>query len=96
MSFIKALLKWEETTKLEDDRLVLFDRIFTIDEMTGVTRLGLKFSIAFVAKKFFQYGYPEGKIRILEGMDCLNLNGRVHVQIDYCSGEDKGIHRKLT
>jgi len=90
MSFIKALLKWEETTKLEDDRLVLFDRIFTIDEMTGVTRLGLKFSIAFVAKKFFQYGYPEGRIKILEGIDCLNLNGRVHVQIDYCSGDDKG------
>jgi len=90
MSFIKAMLKFEKTTKLEDDHLILFDRIFAIDEMTGVTRLGLKFSMSFFAKKFFQYGYPEGKIKIFEGIDCLNLNGRVHIQIDYCSGDDKG------
>ena len=92
MSFIKAVSKWEEKTRLENDgdRLHLFDRNFSIDEMTGVTRLGLKLSISLFAKKFFQYGYPEGKIKILEGIDCLNLNGRIHVQIEYSSGDDKG------
>jgi len=95
MSFIKAISKFDEKTQLGEDenngdRLVLFDRNFAIDEMTGVTRLGLKFAISLIAKKFYQYGYPEGKIKILEGIDCLNLNGRVHVQIDYWSGDDKG------
>ena len=69
---------------------MLFDRTFEIDEITGVTRLGLKFSISFFAKKFFQYGYPEGKIRIIEGVDVLNPNSMVHFQIDYSSGDEKG------
>ena len=69
---------------------MLFDRNFEIDEITGVTRLGLKFSISFFAKKFFQYGYPEGKIRITEGADVLNPNSMVHFQIDYSSEDEKG------
>ena len=69
---------------------MLFDRTFEIDEITGVTRLGLKFSISFFAKKFFQYGYPEGKIRIIEGADVLNPHSMVHFQIDYSSGDEKG------
>ena len=75
---------------IKEDKLVLFDRTFEIDEITGVTRLGLKFSISFFAKKFFQYGYPEGKIRIIEGVDVLNPNSMVHFQIDYSSGDEKG------
>jgi len=94
MSFVKVITKIVVKTQLKNDgkgeRLVLFERDFDVDEITGVTRLGLKFSITFETKKFFQYGYPEGKIKILEGIDSLNLNGRVHLQIDYWSGDEKG------
>ena len=72
------------------EKLDLFERDFVIDEMTGVTLLGIKFSVSLFSKRFFQYGYPEGKIRILEGAEMLNPGSHVHFQIDYTSGEEKG------
>ena len=85
----KATQKWDQKT-LGGNNVVLLERVFSIEEMTGVKCGGLKFHVKLKTfpstKKVLLINQAILEIKAIEGMETL-VNGMVVIKICYNSLE---------